>query len=64
MEIAAVVWAWALANEAALATILLIVSELMGANTKFRSNGIVSFILLQLRELAKKRGAVDPTPDE
>ena len=53
----AVIWAWIMANEAALATILLIVSELMGANTKFKSNGILSFILLQLQEQLKKRGA-------
>jgi hypothetical protein len=53
----AVIWAWIIANEAALATILLIVSELMGANTKFKSNGILSFILLQVQEQLKKRGA-------
>jgi hypothetical protein len=53
----AVIWAWIMANEAALATILLIVSELMGANTKFKSNGILSFILLQVQEQLKKRGA-------
>jgi hypothetical protein len=52
----AVIWAWIMANEAALATILLIVSELMGANTKFKSNGILSFILIQLQEQLKKRG--------
>ena len=53
----AVIWTWIMANEAALATILLIVSELMGANTKFKSNGILSFILLQVQEQLKKRGA-------
>jgi hypothetical protein len=53
----AVIWAWIMANEAALATILLIVSELMGANTKFKSNGILSFILLQVQAQLKKRGA-------
>jgi len=52
----AVIWAWIMANEAALATILLIVSELMGANTKFKSNGILSFILLQVQSQLKKRG--------
>ena len=51
MELA-VIWAWIVANEAALATILLVVSELMGANTKFKSNGILSFLLLQLQELS------------
>ena len=58
----AVIWAWVMANEAALATILLIVSELMGANTKFKSNGLLSYILIQLQEQLKKRGAKDPTP--
>ena len=58
----AVILAWAKANEAAIATILLIVSELMGANTKFKSNGILSFILLQVQQHLKKKGAVDPTP--
>jgi len=58
----AVIWAWIMANEAALATILLIVSELMGANNKFKSNGILSFILLQVQEQLKKRGGKDLTP--
>ena len=58
----AVIWAWIIANEAALATILLIVSELMGANTKFKSNGLLSFILLQVQEQLKKRGGKDLTP--
>ena len=61
MSIAAI-WAWVLANEAALATILLIVSELMGANTKFKSNGLLSFVLLQVQEQLKKRGGKDLTP--
>ncbi len=58
----AVIWAWVMANEAALATILFIISELMGANTKFKSNGLLSFILVQVQEQLKKRGAKDPTP--
>jgi hypothetical protein len=61
MELAAV-WAWVVANEAAVATILLILSEFLGAVPAFKSNGIVSFVLVQLREQAKKKGAVDPTP--
>jgi len=56
----AVIWAWIMANEAALATILLIISELMGANTKFKSNGILSFILLQVQEQLKKRVGKKP----
>jgi amino acid transporter len=61
MSIAAF-WAWVMANEAALATILLIVSEFLGAFPKVKSNGLVSFVLIQLREQARKKGAVDPTP--
>lgn len=63
MELA-VIWAWIVANEAALATILLILSELLGAVPKFKSNGLLSFILVQIQEQAKKRGAVDPTPED
>lgn len=62
MELAAL-WAWIIANEAAVATILLVVSELLGSIPKFKSNGIVSFVLLQIKAHAKKKGAVDPTPN-
>jgi hypothetical protein len=55
-------WAWVMANEAALATILLIISELLGAVPKFKSNGLVSFVLVNLQQQLKKKGAVDPTP--
>lgn len=50
------------ANEAAILTILLILSEFLGAYPKVKSNGIVSFILTQVVSRAKKGGAVDPTP--
>lgn len=60
----AAIWAWIAANEAALATVLLIISELMGANARFKSNGIISFVLIQIKQLAVKKGAVDPTPNE
>lgn len=63
MEFAAI-WAWVMANEAAIATILLVLSEFLGAIPKFKSNGILSFLLVQLQQQAKKRGAVDPTPNE
>jgi hypothetical protein len=63
MELAAV-WAWVVANEAVVATLLLVLSELLGSVPAFKSNGIISFILVQFQEQAKKRGAVDPTPDE
>lgn len=61
MELAAI-WAWVLANEAAVATILLIVSELLGAIPAVKSNGIVSFLLLKAKDLLTARGAKDPTP--
>jgi hypothetical protein len=61
MSIAAF-WAWVMANEAALATVLLVLSELLGAVPKIKSNGLVSFVLLQLQKVLKDKGANDPTP--
>jgi hypothetical protein len=58
----AVIWAWVLANEAAVATILLIVSELLGAVPAVKSNGLVSFAILQVRKVLENKGAKDPTP--
>lgn len=59
---AAAFWAWVMANEAALATIALIISELLGSFPKVKANGILSFVLLQVREQLKRKGAKDPTP--
>jgi hypothetical protein len=56
------IWAWVMANEAALATILLIVSELLGAVPQVKSNGLVSFVILQVQKVLKDKGAHDPTP--
>jgi hypothetical protein len=50
------------ANQAAIMTILLIVSEFLGATPKIKANGIVSFIIQQIRDKAIKGGAKDPTP--
>ena len=61
MSVAAL-WAWVIANEAAVATILLVVSEFLGAVPKLKSNGLVSYVLLQIQTHLKKKGAVDPTP--
>ena len=61
MSVAAL-WAWVLANEAAVATILLVVSEFLGANPKLKANGLVSYVILQVQQNLKKKGAVDPTP--
>ena len=54
--------AWAKANEALIATILFALSEFLGANPKFKSNGLVSFALLQLQSKLKEKGAKDLTP--
>lgn len=61
MSVAAL-WAWVLANEAAVATILLVVSEFLGAIPRFKSNGLVSYVILQVQQNLKKKGGVDPTP--
>jgi hypothetical protein len=50
------------ANEAAILTILLILSEFLGANPKIKANGLVSFVIQQIRDKALKGGAKDPTP--
>ena len=50
------------ANEAAILTILLVISEFLGANPKLKANGLVSFILQQVRQKAIDGGAKDPTP--
>ena len=34
--------AWCVANQALIATVLFALSEAMGANTKFKSNGVLS----------------------
>ena len=58
----ALIWAWVLANEAAVATILLIVSELLGAVPAVKSNGLASFVIIQVRKVLENKGAKDPTP--
>jgi hypothetical protein len=50
------------ANQAAILTVLLIVSEFLGANPKIKANGLVSFVLQQIRQKAVEGGAKDPTP--
>jgi hypothetical protein len=57
-----VVVAWAIANQALIATVLFAVSEALGANPKVKSNGILSLILLQAQAALKKKGATDLTP--
>lgn len=57
-----IIWAWAVANQASLATILLILSEFLGAVPQIKANGIASFVLLQVREQLKRKGGKDLTP--
>jgi hypothetical protein len=54
--------AWAIANQALIATVLFAVSEGLGANPKIKSNGILSLILLQVQGQLKAKGAKDLTP--
>jgi hypothetical protein len=62
MSVAAI-WAWVMANEAAVATILLIVSEFLGAIPAIKANGILSFLLLKGQDFLKDKGGNDPTPN-
>ncbi len=61
MSVAALI-AWAKANEVLIATVLFAISETLGANPKFKSNGILSFIILQVQSKLKEKGAKDLTP--
>jgi hypothetical protein len=61
MSLAAII-AWATANEALIATVLFALSELLGANPKFKSNGLLSLILIQAQNALKAKGAKDITP--
>lgn len=56
------VFAWCVANQALIATVLFAVSEAMGANPKVKSNGILSLVLLQAQNALKQKGAKDLTP--
>jgi hypothetical protein len=58
----AVIWAWIVANEGLIATVLFLLSEALGANPKVKSNGILSLLLLKVQEHLKSKGAVDTTP--
>jgi len=54
--------AWCVANQALIATVLFAASEALAPNPKFKSNGILSLVLLQAQSVLKKRGAKDLTP--
>ena len=49
--------AWCLANQALIATVLLAISEALGANPKVKANGLLSLVLLQLQGKLKDEGA-------
>ena len=49
--------AWALDNQVLIVSVLLALSETLGANPKIKSNGILSFILIQAQAALKKEGA-------
>lgn len=51
--------AFLVANKATIASILLIVSEALGANPKVKANGLLSLVLLQAQAALKKEGAKD-----
>jgi hypothetical protein len=61
MTIAAI-GAWLAANEGLVATVLFLISEALGANPKVKANGLFSFVLIQIQEHLKKKGAKDLTP--
>ena len=46
--------AFLVANKGTIVSILLIISEALGANPKVKSNGILSLILLQAQSALKK----------
>ena len=48
--------AFLVANKATVASVLLIISEALGANPKVKSNGILSLVLLQAQAALKKQG--------
>ena len=54
--------AWALANQAIIATVLFAVSEALGANPKVKANGLLSLLLLQVQGQLKAKGGNDLTP--
>jgi hypothetical protein len=54
--------AWALANQALIATVLFAVSEVLGANPKVKANGLLSLVLLQVQGQLKAKGGKDLTP--
>lgn len=61
MSVAALL-AWIVANKASLATILFLLSELLGAVPSVKSNGILSFLIIQAKEFARRSGGNNRIP--
>ena len=51
--------AFLVANKGTIVSILLIISEALGANPKVKSNGILSLILLQAQSALKKEKSTE-----
>lgn len=58
----AVLIAFYQANQAAILSILLIISEILGAVPKIKANGFISFVIEQVQSRLKQGGAEDRTP--
>jgi hypothetical protein len=58
----AVLIAFYQANQAAILSILLIISEILGAVPKIKANGFLSFVIEQVQSRLKQGGAEDRTP--
>lgn len=48
-------FAWVTANEAFLVALALLISEYLGANPNIKSNGLMSFLLIQVQNFLAKR---------
>lgn len=59
----AALWAWFVANEALVATVLFAISEVLGANPKVKANGLLSLLLIQAQKYLKDKGGKDLTPE-
>jgi hypothetical protein len=60
----AAVTAFLVANKTTILSIALIISEALGAYPKVKSNGILSFFIIQVQEYLKASGAKDIPEDK
>lgn len=54
--------AWCIANQTLLLTLAFAGTEALGAMPRFKSNGYISFLLIQAQRVLKTKGAKDLTP--